>query len=226
MHRAAGYRRVGDQIKNQSWVAPPLNATADGSLYLSLEDWIIWLRAVRDRRVLSADSWRQMLSPVRLNSGRTYPYGFGMELPRGPGPRRLNHTGLWQAFSTAFSYHVGADVGVVALANAAEADRDAPATARARELLDTMAATGLRPEHFEFVPGGFFPAAHEAYRRRLREAGQIGSIEAIAREERGNDIYASYRIFATGDVLLLDLALGPSGKPTSLGIRKEPPLPP
>ena len=33
-HRAAGYRLVGGQLKNQEWVSPTVNTTADGSLVL------------------------------------------------------------------------------------------------------------------------------------------------------------------------------------------------
>ena len=32
-NRAAGYRLVGNQVKNQEWVSPSLNTTADGALY-------------------------------------------------------------------------------------------------------------------------------------------------------------------------------------------------
>ena len=31
-HRAASYRLVGGRIKNQEWVSPTVNTTADGSL--------------------------------------------------------------------------------------------------------------------------------------------------------------------------------------------------
>src|SRR6266542_133287 len=37
-HRAAGYRLKNGALKNQEWVAPSVNTTADGSLYLTAED--------------------------------------------------------------------------------------------------------------------------------------------------------------------------------------------
>ena len=51
-NRAAGYRLVDEQPKNQEWVAPKLNTTADGSLYLSLQDLIALDRGIRTRAVL------------------------------------------------------------------------------------------------------------------------------------------------------------------------------
>jgi CubicO group peptidase (beta-lactamase class C family) len=41
-NRAAGYRLVKGQVKNQEWVAPTLNTTADGSLYFSILDLAKW----------------------------------------------------------------------------------------------------------------------------------------------------------------------------------------
>ena len=46
-NRAAGYQMVQGQLKNQEWVAPKLNTTADGSLYLSIRDYIAWDRGLR-----------------------------------------------------------------------------------------------------------------------------------------------------------------------------------
>ena len=46
-HRASGYRLRDGELKNQEWVSPSLNTTADGSLYLSLRDLIAWDRGIR-----------------------------------------------------------------------------------------------------------------------------------------------------------------------------------
>ena len=42
LHRAAGYRLSNGTLKNQEWVSPSLNTTADGTLYLSIQDLIAW----------------------------------------------------------------------------------------------------------------------------------------------------------------------------------------
>ena len=76
-NRAAGYQLADGKLKNQDWVAPQLNTTADGSLYFSMRDLVLWEAAVKRRAVLKPESWEQILTPVRLNSGKSYPYGFG-----------------------------------------------------------------------------------------------------------------------------------------------------
>ena len=76
-HRAAGYQLVDGQLKNQDWVAPSLNTTADGALYLSALDMIAWDKGLRAGAILKPESWKQVYTPVRLTSGEKYPYGFG-----------------------------------------------------------------------------------------------------------------------------------------------------
>ena len=56
-NRAAGYRLEDEQLKNQEWVAPELNTTADGSLYFSVLDLVAWDRAVAAGSVLTPESW-------------------------------------------------------------------------------------------------------------------------------------------------------------------------
>ena len=76
-HRAAGYTLVKGELKNQSWVSPSLNTTADGALYFSVKDLVAWDAGVRAGRILKAASWASVFEPVRLNDGKTHGYGFG-----------------------------------------------------------------------------------------------------------------------------------------------------
>ena len=41
-NRSAGYRLVKGELKNQEWVAPKLNTTADGALYTNVLDMAKW----------------------------------------------------------------------------------------------------------------------------------------------------------------------------------------
>src|SRR5262249_32634799 len=68
-NRAAGYRLENGTLKNQQWVAPTMNTTGDGSLYLTVRDLAKWDAALRDARVLKQSSLDQMWTPVTLNNG-------------------------------------------------------------------------------------------------------------------------------------------------------------
>src|SRR5438093_12331265 len=98
--RAAGYRPVGGELKNQEWVAPKLNTTADGSLYFTVLDLIAWDKGLRSRAVLEPESWAAVFQPVRLNSGKTFPYGFGWGIDEVAGQPLIQHGGSWQGFRT------------------------------------------------------------------------------------------------------------------------------
>jgi len=100
-NRAAGYRLKEGNLKNQEWVSPALNTTADGSLYLTAEDIAKWDEALEAKKFLSQTGFEQMWTPVKLNSGETAPYGFGWRIPKTvSGHRMLEHGGAWQGFAS------------------------------------------------------------------------------------------------------------------------------
>jgi CubicO group peptidase (beta-lactamase class C family) len=118
--RAAGYRLVDGELRNQEWVSPRLNTTADGSLYLTLEDMLAWDRGLRAGALLSPAGWKTVYTPVRLNDGSHYPYGFGWRVDSAAGSERYHHSGSWQGFKTHIARYTGADLSIIVLANLAE----------------------------------------------------------------------------------------------------------
>jgi CubicO group peptidase (beta-lactamase class C family) len=120
-HRSAGYRLVGGRWQHQQWVSPTLNTTADGSLYLTLDDMIAWERALLKGTLLQPESLEQTWTPVQLRGGKEYPYGFGwrvLDLPNGR--RRLQHGGSWQGFKSAIVRFVEEKVTIILFANLAQ----------------------------------------------------------------------------------------------------------
>jgi len=116
-NRAAGYRLVKGVIKNQEWVAPSLNTTADGSLYFTVLDLAKWDAALYTEKLLKRSSLDAMWTPVKLNNGETRPYGFGWRVAEMNGRRLIEHGGAWQGFTTAISRYVDDKLTVVALCN-------------------------------------------------------------------------------------------------------------
>ncbi len=122
-NRAAGYRLENGALKNQEWVAPTLNTTADGALYFTVRDLARWAIALNHARVPSAAALDTAWTPVRLSDGANYPYGFGWYLLPQRAQRRISHTGSWQGFKTAIARYPQSAGGltVIVLANLAEA---------------------------------------------------------------------------------------------------------
>ena len=116
-HRSAGYRLVRGELKNQEWVAPKLNTTADGALYTNVLDMAKWDAALAAQALLKKTSFREMWTPVRLNDGKTYPYGFGWEITNSNGHPILEHSGSWQGFTMDFLRYTDDKLSVVIFTN-------------------------------------------------------------------------------------------------------------
>jgi CubicO group peptidase (beta-lactamase class C family) len=116
-NRAAGYRVANGQLKNQDWVSPSLNTTADGALYLTIYDMAKWDAALYTEKLLKRSSLEQMWTPVKLNGGKTHPYGFGWALGQIRGHRVIEHGGAWQGFKAQISRYVDDKLTVIVLVN-------------------------------------------------------------------------------------------------------------
>ena len=244
-HRAGGYRLVKGELKNQEWVAPKLNTTADGSIYLSLRDFVAWDAGVRAGRVLSAQSWKQVFTPVALNSGRTYPYGLGWNVEAVNTHRATRHGGSWQGFKSYIARYPDDDLTVLVLANLAQADPerfsdgvaaavdstlspralaeipdpDPAMQARVRRLLAQAAEGQLSAGEFAYVRSGFFPGAATGYATTLRNAGPIRRLVLLDRRELGDDTICTYDVVFAEKTLRLRLAVAPDGKLAAFELR-------
>jgi CubicO group peptidase (beta-lactamase class C family) len=121
-NRAAGYRLVKGELKNQEWVSPALNTTADGSLYFTVLDMAKWDAALYTEKLLKKSSFEQMWTPVKLNDGKTRNYGFGWSFGEIKGHKIIEHGGAWQGFTTFISRYVDDKLSVIVLTNLAGAD--------------------------------------------------------------------------------------------------------
>jgi CubicO group peptidase (beta-lactamase class C family) len=124
--RSAGYRLVNGEVKNQEWVSPSLNTTADGSLYFSILDLAKWDAALYTEKLLKNSSLAQMwtVAPLRSGQPNSGHYGYGWFIEVQDGHRLIEHEGAWQGFETQISRYVDDELTVVVLTNLAEAKPD------------------------------------------------------------------------------------------------------
>lgn len=120
-NRAAGYQLVDGQVKNQDWVSPVVNTTADGSLYFTVRDLARWDSALYGNGLLSLESLTQVRTAVTLTDGTTRPYGFGWTVGQPNGHAVMSHGGSWQGFRSYIVRYPDDHLTVVVLANLAEA---------------------------------------------------------------------------------------------------------
>jgi len=122
-NRAAGYvlDKNGAQ-KNQEWVSPTFNTTADGTLYFTVEDLAKWDEALDAQKLLSPASFEQMWTPFKPENECESRYGFGWFICNlNSGHRLLWHDGRWQGFSAYIARYPDDHVTVVALCNLRDA---------------------------------------------------------------------------------------------------------
>jgi len=119
-NRAAGYRLVKGELKNQEWVSPSTNSTADGSLYFSILDLAKWDAALYTDGPLTPSSRDMIWTPARLNDGTTKDYGFGWHLGEYHGHRLVFHGGAWQGFKTFIMRFLDTELTIIFLANSWE----------------------------------------------------------------------------------------------------------
>jgi CubicO group peptidase (beta-lactamase class C family) len=121
-NRAAGYQLVKGELKNQDWVAPMVNTTADGSLYFSVLDLAKWDAALYGEKLLKRSSLDLMWTPAKLKDGSANKdgYGFGWFLENRRGHRVVSHDGAWQGFQTTIARYVDDRLTVVVLTNLAD----------------------------------------------------------------------------------------------------------
>jgi CubicO group peptidase (beta-lactamase class C family) len=248
LNRAAGYRLSNGELKNQNWVAPLLNTTADGSLYFSLLDLLAWDAGIREGRVLKAESWKQVFTPVSLNSGKSYPYGFGWNVAAFAGRPAQRHGGSWQGFQTYIARFPDDKLTIMVLTNLAQAnpeqitdgvaalldptltrpnltpiqDSDEAMQARVHRLLADAAADKLAASEFAYVRAGFFPNAAKAYGAMLRDAGKLNDVSLLEVAELGDDRAYIYDLTYEKRTLRLRISVAPDGKLAAFQLSPRP----
>lgn len=246
-HRAAGYEPANGKLRNQAWVAPRLNTTADGSLHLTARDLAKWDQALYGDKILNASLRQASWTPSKLNSGATSDYGYGWLLEQRNGRRVIWHDGAWQGFRSQLSRFVDDKLTVIVLANSATADpgklanlaaahfvpalrvppapaiadQDPQVTERARVALSSLAA-GQRPQGLAPAYAERFDAARVNYLAAvLRSGGELKKVELLERYEEAGSRAFHYRLVGGDDTLLLHYQLDKDGQVEGLGLMPE-----
>lgn len=118
-NRAAGYELENGQLKNQEWVSPTFNSTADGTLYFDVVDLAKWDGALYGTELLKQSSLDRIWTVYPLNDGKPNPagYGFGWMIGKQNDHKRIEHNGAWQGFTCTIARYPEDSRTVVVLTN-------------------------------------------------------------------------------------------------------------
>ena len=119
MNRSSGYQIDNGQLKNQDWVSPTFDSTADGALYFNVLDLAKWDEALYTTRLLTQASLNRIWTVYPLNDGKPNPghYGFGWDIDQYHGHKLIEHGGAWQGFTCDISRYPDDSLTVVVLTN-------------------------------------------------------------------------------------------------------------
>ena len=117
-NRAAGYEFEKGEWKNQKWVSPTFNRTADGSLYVTVDDLIAWDAALSAGKLFKPETYAAMWARVKTTDGKEHDYGFGWQLGTRNGHKRIHHGGAWQGFTAYIDRYPDDKLTVIVLCNA------------------------------------------------------------------------------------------------------------
>src|SRR5437588_1595764 len=246
-NRAGGYRLVKGELKNQEWVSPTLNTTADGALYLTVYDMAKWDAALNTEKLLKRSSLEQMWTPVKLNDGKTYSYGFGWGLNEVRGHHIVEHGGAWQGFKSYIARYVDDKLTVIAFVNLIQAnqariahgvaviynpelaplppvaieDKEPQITALAKELIGKAAVGSLESGIFTAEAWPEISRSAPQVSAFLKTLGPLSGIELIERtEQEGNRVYR-YRLRYKDTNLFFVMMLNQEGKIARLNLQPE-----
>lgn len=242
-NRAAGYIFYQGSLINQPWVAPTLNRTADGSLYLTVLDLAKWDAALKGDALLPHAALEKMWTPVKLNDGKAAPYGFGWFITTANGHRLIEHEGAWQGFNANISRYADDRLTVIVMANLKSAktqmmshriagmvlpavapphyeaidDREPAVTRRITDLMRQLTSGSADPSAFTpAARAAFFPATAAMFEGYLKPIGEPVKVQLVERGSAPEGRVYRWEFTYKSVTLLVSATLDKNGKIAAL----------
>lgn len=108
--RAAGYSLNEGKLINASYIDMKIPGGA-GGLYSTVEDLYLWDRALYTEKLVSQSSLKKMFKPFKDN------YGYGWQIDKLFGHKRISHSGGINGFVTNISRYPDDDACIIVLSN-------------------------------------------------------------------------------------------------------------
>lgn len=241
-HRAAGYSRTANRLVNADvWFA----LRPSGAFLSTVEDLAKWDAELNSETVLTASSREQMWSPVKLNDGTTYPYGFGWFVDVVQHHRRIHHDGALPGFKSDIERYPDDKLTVIVLANSGTANAEKIATHVAGLYVPAVipplepAIADTSPQitaHVKAMIDGFITGKldmslfapntaariDDEMKARWREIlvtpGKLQAISLVERKTAGKNQQSRYRVDYRFDSFFLICNVDPSGKIVGFGV--------
>ncbi|MEK7834121.1 MAG: serine hydrolase domain-containing protein [Acidobacteriota bacterium] len=118
-NRADGYEWNKDKLQNST---DYLAVRPSGAFLSTVLDLAKWDAALYGDTILKQATRELMWTPVKLNDGKTYPYGFGWELSPLGNHRQIHHGGSLPGFRSRYSRFPDDKLSIIVLTNSDNAN--------------------------------------------------------------------------------------------------------
>jgi len=244
--RACGYLWSGTY--QNAPALQPTSAFAAGELVSTVGDLAKWDAALSAGSLLKKSSYQEIWTPVKLNDGKTFDYGFGWGLGSQEGHRIQSHGGGTAGFSTVITRYPDDKLTVILLTNRAGSNAAGLAQAVAGFYIPALAPKAVKPiedrspqttERLKAValglasgkasPDDFTPEAKKVlFPDKIQEAkailskmGALKTFTLIAENEAEKTHRYQYRAVFGETALHLTFVLTAEGKIAGIGMQPE-----
>jgi CubicO group peptidase (beta-lactamase class C family) len=115
-HRVSGYSSVSGEFKNAGYISMSTVYSA-GALLSNVKDLYRWHQALNNGELLKNETWKQVISPFKLNDGKLSDYGFGFFIKNENNVKSIGHGGAIDGFRAVEIYYPQKDLYIVLLCN-------------------------------------------------------------------------------------------------------------
>jgi D-alanyl-D-alanine carboxypeptidase len=240
-HRADGYTTEATGLRKADiWIT----VRPSGAFLSSVIDLARWDAALYSDSILKKVSKEQMWSPVKLNDGTTYPYGFGWFVDTIQSHRRVHHGGAQPGFKADLERYVDDELTIIVLANngsaetekiarhiagyyipafappleEAIADTNPRITARIKEMIDGFKKGNLDRNMFTSNVASEIEKARSYFSQTFSSSGKIQTFSLVERNLTGTYPHYRYRLDYRYDSFFVICEFDKNGKINGIGI--------
>lgn len=246
-NRAQGYEWQDGQLVVRDYDLTDVFSA--GAIVSTVRDLEKWEAGLTKGLLLKPSSIEQIWTPVRLNSGVTYPYGFGWRIETLRGHPVRGHGGQTAGFSSSIASYPEDRMTVIVLCNIGTAgvardigqaiaklyvpalslstleikrDEDAQTTARLRELLNGLLAD--KASSVMLTKDALVSLSTDPERanwQRIAAYGLLRALNVVGRDSEGSRRRLSYRAEVGEHFLLLSFVPNRDGNVAELSLEEE-----
>jgi CubicO group peptidase (beta-lactamase class C family) len=113
-----GRHELPDRMPETDYVVFLDGIQGDGTVNSNLDDLFIFDRALHEGSFVGKQALEQVFTPVRLNNGDTFHYGFGWILEQtNDRGRVVSHSGGWPGYATSMKRYIDRDMTLIYFGN-------------------------------------------------------------------------------------------------------------